>query len=161
MRGSVDKRRNRYGSPIEEWNPALEGAQQRLLRAEPYLLGPSERELVLNVIQDVCRHRNWQLLAAHVRATHVHVVASGAATPEAMLQTFKAYATRNLSYRDGAKRPRWAGHGSTLYLWSPKAIAAACDYVVNHQGAPMSVFTDRRQPVTNAPGTTPGFRTRA
>jgi len=44
----------------------------------PYNLDQIRRDAVLEAIQEVCTHRGWSLLAAHVRSSHVHtVVGSG------------------------------------------------------------------------------------
>ena len=40
----------------------------------PYGLDAMRRDAVLEAIQQVCAHRGWCLLAAHVRTTHVHTV---------------------------------------------------------------------------------------
>ena len=74
------------------------------------LLEPDdERDRVLASIRDVCRFRSWTLVAAHVRTSHVHVVAGGKTAPE----------TR---------------HGSTRYLKTDRAFAAAINYVACRGG---------------------------
>ena len=40
----------------------------------PYHLDQTRRDAVLEAIQEVCVHRRWSLLAAHVRSNHVHTV---------------------------------------------------------------------------------------
>ncbi len=69
---------------------------------------------------------------------HVHTVVTATDTPEKVMNDFKAYATRAL-VKAGlfAKNSNvWSRHGSTPYLWSEKAVADACLYVVEGQGAP-------------------------
>ena len=106
----------------------------------PYYLDQTRREAVLKAIQEVCGHRGWGLLAAHVRSNHVHAVVEAEIPPERVMN-FKAYASRQLNRMglDGPKRKRWARHGSTRWLWKPPHISAAIEYVVAEQGDAMSV----------------------
>jgi REP element-mobilizing transposase RayT len=82
------------------------------------------------------------MLAAHVRTRHVHVVVQAGAAPEAVMTTFKGYASRALNQLgiDGEDRRRWARHGSTRYLWTRDEVFSVIHYVVCEQGAPMAVF---------------------
>jgi len=56
------------------------------------------------------------------------------AVPERVMNDLKTYASR-----------RWAGHGSTLYLWKAKDVDTAVRCVVYEQGEPMSVFDGTRE----------------
>jgi REP element-mobilizing transposase RayT len=49
--------------------------------------------MVLNSMQQVCSHRDWILLAAHVRTNHVHVVVTTGDTAEQVMNTLKSYAS--------------------------------------------------------------------
>ena len=102
----------------------------------------------MEAIQEVCGHRGWGLLAAHVRSNHVHTVVEAAIEPERVMNDFKAYASRRLNGMglDGANRKRWARHGSTRWLWKPRHISAAMQYVVAEQGDAMSVFESHELP---------------
>ena len=108
----------------------------------PYRLDQIRRDTVLQAIQDVCTHRGWTLLAAHVRNNHVHTVVDAEVPPEQVMGDFKSYASRRLNARKLEKpnRKRWARRGSTRWLWKPQHISAAMQYVVAEQGEPMSVF---------------------
>jgi REP element-mobilizing transposase RayT len=108
----------------------------------PYHLDPPHREAVLEAIQEVCQHRGWRLLAAHVRSNHVHTVVEPECPPARVMGDFKAYASRRLNRMslDEPNRKRWARHGSTRWLWQPQHVSAAMQYVVTEQGEPMSVF---------------------
>ena len=112
------------------------------MRETPYVIGEGQRKMVLETIFEVCLHQGWTLHAAHVRSTHVHVVAEGNVRPEAMMNAFKSYASRalNRSGFDGGARARWARHGSTRWLWDKDCVNAAVEYVVEGQGEPMAVF---------------------
>jgi REP element-mobilizing transposase RayT len=101
------------------------------------MLGPRERQIVLQSIRNVCQHSGWALLAAHVRATHVHVVVDAETTPERIMNALKSYATRALS----RKQRTWARHGSTRHLWTPSQISNAVRYVLSKQGEAMAVYS--------------------
>lgn len=108
----------------------------------PYSLDGIRRDAVLEAIQEVCAHRSWNLLAAHVRSEHVHTVVEAEVAPERVMSDLKVYASRGLNRLklDEPNRKRWARHGSTRWLWKPQHVAAAIQYVVAEQGDAMSVF---------------------
>jgi REP element-mobilizing transposase RayT len=108
----------------------------------PYELDAARRRIVLDAICHVCAHRNWWLLAAHVRSAHAHVVLQAGDPPEKVMNDLKAYASRELNTLgvDAAGRKRWTRHGSTRYLWTREHQEAAVHYVLNEQGNPMAVY---------------------
>jgi hypothetical protein len=107
--------------------------------SDPYRLGPRSAQTVVRVIEKVCANRDWQLLAAHVRSTHVHCVVSGIVFPNRAIADLKAYASRELNLQEG-HRKRWVRGGSTRPLPSEEAITAAVRYVIDGQGEPMAVY---------------------
>jgi len=109
----------------------------------PYKLESESRWAVLRALRDVCSHRGWNLLAAHVRSTHAHVVVEAEALPEKVMNDFKAYASRALNRleRDEPDRRRWARHGSTRWLWTDQDVRDAIRYVIDEQGEPMAVYS--------------------
>jgi REP element-mobilizing transposase RayT len=117
-------------------------SMHKRLKDAPYELDYSRRNCVLESIQEVCSHRGWHLLAAHVRTYHVHCVVRAPVSPEKVLNDFKAYASRRLKKEgyDGPKCKRWTRHGSTRYLWEPADAEAIVHYVFYEQGEPMAVF---------------------
>lgn len=107
---------------------------------------------------EVCQQRKWELLAAHVRTQHVHVVVQAMVKPEKVLIDLKAYATRALR-KHGLLEPSakpWTEHGSTRYLWKPKDVEGAWNYVLFEQGEPMW-----RYPNDVRLGSKPYWRTRS
>jgi REP element-mobilizing transposase RayT len=142
-RGSVDRRYyNRYGDSKIAPNFEMQAVKGRLLKTEPYYLGPTERQIVDSAIREVCTVRDYLLYAVHVRTEHVHVVIGNHGTPERMMDSFKAYATRalrNASLIGPDVRP-WSRHGSTRYLWTEEHVQRAVDYVVNGQGGELPEF---------------------
>ena len=107
-----------------------------------YRMDERRRQAVLAAILERCSDRHWDLLAAHVRTNHVHLVVEAEARPERIMNDLKSYASRWLNRLglDGPARKRWARHGSTRWLWKPENVSAAIRYVVDEQGEPMAVF---------------------
>ncbi|MDQ2712015.1 MAG: transposase [Acidobacteriota bacterium] len=64
------------------------------MQQTPYRLDEVRRDLVLGTLHEVCQHRDWSLLAAHVRTNHVHAVLSADRDPEHVMNTFKSWASR-------------------------------------------------------------------
>jgi REP element-mobilizing transposase RayT len=140
--GSVDRRHNLPGSPLVEPNPKRVSAERRLMEQPPYRMDAQRRQAVLASIVDRCSQQNWNLLAAHVRTNHIHLVVEGEAGPERIMHDLKSYASRCLNQieLDQPGRKRWARHGSTRWLWESENVSAAILYVVGEQGERMAVF---------------------
>ena len=107
-----------------------------------YGLDRDSRAAVLAALREVCKHRHWILLAAHVRTNHVHVIVESEVRPERVMNDFKSYTSRALNRlgQDGPNRKRWARHGSTRWLWKDQDVREAIRYVVEEQGEPMAIF---------------------
>jgi REP element-mobilizing transposase RayT len=140
--GSVDRNHNVPGHRLVEADEARASRERDLMDQAPYLLTAHGRSAVLDAMQEVCSHRQWTLLAAHVRTNHVHAVVEAEVRPEKVMNDFKSYASRRLNHTgaDATNRKRWARHGSTRCLWSRDDVGAAIRYVVDEQGEPMAVF---------------------
>jgi hypothetical protein len=95
--GSVDRRHNLFGARVLEPNPRRAAAEQRRMHEPAYELDSHSRVVVLETLQEVCYHRGWNLLAAHVRSSHVHVIVEGESPPEKVMNDFKAYTSRALN----------------------------------------------------------------
>src|SRR4051794_9450958 len=108
----------------------------------PMSLVPASRAAVLAAIQMHCAHPDWNLLAAHVRSNHVHVVVEAEIRPERIMNEFKSYASCELNRLgiDELDRKRWSRHGSTRWLWTDDDVKQALHYVVDEQGEPMALF---------------------
>lgn len=135
-RGSVDQEHNVYGTPFLSPDKQREAEERGRLKQAPVTLDAARREAVAQAIHAVCQHRGWGLMAINVRTNHVHVVVSAGCKPEKALNDFKAYATRAM--RQGgvwqSDLSPWSEHGSRRYLWTPRHVERACDYVLHHQG---------------------------
>ena len=138
---TVDHSRNLRGSPRQPQSCARLAYQRSLMKHSARPFDKRERESVRNAICAVCLHREWRLIALHVRTTHVHVVVEANDVPEKLMSDFKAYATRALR-AEGLRPPGhrvWARHGSTLWLFHQSELSRAVDYVLSGQGWPMQV----------------------
>jgi REP element-mobilizing transposase RayT len=140
--GMVDQHHNTFGSPFAEASTQRQAAKREQMGQSPYCLDQDRRATVLRALREVCLHRNWNLLAAHVRTNHVHVILEADARPEIMMNTFKSYASRGLNRLgiDEPDRKRWARHGSTRWLFKDGDVQEAIRYVVSGQGEPMEVY---------------------
>ena len=74
--GAVDRTQNVFGTPLPQASTEWESRARSRMRQEPYWLDAMRRQVVLGSLQQVCIHRQWSLLAAHVRSNHAHVVVS-------------------------------------------------------------------------------------
>ena len=136
-RGSVDRRRyNRYGTADMPPNRKVLEDEKTSLRDSSFILNQQQRALVTSAIREVCDHRGYKLYAVNARTNHVHSVVGAGYRPEAVMNSFKSYATRKLREAkliSDAVKP-WARHGSTPYLWTDEELQRAIDYVINGQG---------------------------
>lgn len=73
--------------------------------------------------------------AQSVRTNHVHAVVAAECRPEVVMGAFKACSTLALRGAGllGAGSAIWSRHGSTRYLWTERAVEAACVYVLERQ----------------------------
>lgn len=140
--GSVDRLHNLFGGRLLAAAPGLVVAERQSMAQSPYVLDSEGRAAVLASVKEVCVHRGWGLLAAHVRTNHVHIVVEAEERPEKLMNDFKAYASRSLNRlgRDGSDRKRWARHGSTRWFWKDEDVREVIRYVIEEQGEPMAVF---------------------
>jgi hypothetical protein len=137
--GSVDRLRGTHRGGYLTPSTSLVDSSSRLMRDAPYQMNFDEASLVLATLREVCTIRNWNLLAAHVRTTHVHVVAGQISDANRAIADFKAYASRVLNVRTGHAR-RWSREGITRPLRTAAAISRAVSYVAESQGKPMAVY---------------------
>jgi REP element-mobilizing transposase RayT len=119
----------------------LEDVSATLQRQASRTLDDFQRAVVLAAIQEVCAFRDWELLAAHARTNHVHVVVSAPGMPKRIMADFKHRASFHLNQANPGSGAAvwWARHGSTKYLWKMEAVERAIRYTVLEQGAPMAL----------------------
>jgi len=134
--GSVDKSHNLPGSRLLEQDVRRVSAEKQRMNQPPYGMDKTRREAVLAAVLERCSTSGWNLLAAHVRTNHVHLVIDAEAKPERVMNDLKSYASRYLNQigMDEPARKRWARHGSTRWLWERENVTSAIRYVVDGQG---------------------------
>jgi len=139
--GSIDRHNNQIGNRSLDIDPRWREREQALMKDPPFLLDHHDkRSAVLAAIREVCEHKSWTLMAAHIRSTHVHTIVEADETPERIMNTFKAYASRLLNSSSHEARKRWARDGSTKRLWNDEQVRRATKYVVDEQGTKMVVY---------------------
>jgi hypothetical protein len=72
--GSVDRDHNLLGGRYLAPERGLLRAREKRMLEPAYALDDEKRRIVLAAIRRVCTYREWTLIAAHVRMSHVHVV---------------------------------------------------------------------------------------
>lgn len=146
-RGWVDRSRGGHRGSYQGPRPELLNHARRIAE-KPYQLNLLRSRIVLEAIRETCDFRCWNLLAVHVRSTHVHVVADGFSDPDRAISDRKAYATRALKRHDAgtAHSKHWARGGSTRGLFTVESIKAAVRYVADGQGEAMSVYVIDQSP---------------
>ncbi len=143
--GSVDKFHNRYGTAFLPSDEVLHRKEANRMKQPPYIIDNARASVILNAVIETARYRQWNLLAAHVRSTHVHIVVQGLAEPEKIMNALKSYASRALNQAgyENSERKRWTRHGSTRYIWKVEDLEKVIHYVLHEQGEAMSVYENK------------------
>ena len=127
--------RNVYGTPKVRPRKEFVEVMAGNMTAKPFLLDARNRSLVDSAIREVCSVRSYRLSAMNVRTNHIHVVVSAEVKPERLATAFKSYSTRKMRQAQTIPedlRP-WSRGESTRYLWKPRFVELAVDYVVDGQ----------------------------
>jgi len=143
-RGSIDRFHNRYGDPYLPQSETWERHNRKQRKADPFILGATERQSVRKAIRETCTIRQWHLHALNVRTNHIHTVVTASCNPGRVLNAFKANATQQLRADQLWQHPSspWADKGSKVRLWNERSVANAINYVLNGQGGDLSKFED-------------------
>jgi REP element-mobilizing transposase RayT len=141
-KGSVDDEHNVYGTSLVEADADREQGAREAMTQAPYVITAAERAIVCNAMVELARDRGWDLLAAHVRSNHVHVVVSAERDPGRLMSDLKSRASRDLALAGfaDAKRRRWTRHGSTRHLFREEEVEAAVRYTLDEQGERMAWY---------------------
>ncbi|HLM01005.1 MAG TPA: transposase [Pyrinomonadaceae bacterium] len=142
-KGSIDRHGfNVYGTPRMFQSEKLKNFMKQEMREEPVCLDKNERICVLAAIKEVCDFRGYELYAVNIRTNHLHAVVSANTNPEKIINEFKAYATRRLRESKLIERDKtvWARGKSRRYLWKPRHVGIAVDYVLFGQGDEIPEF---------------------
>jgi len=126
---------NNYGTPRRAANAKLKNQMLDEMNQKPFLLSENQRIIVESAIAEVCEHRGYSLKAANVRSNHIHAVVAAQIKPELIADAFKSYATRKLRENFSIDRETkiWARGKSRRYVWKPRHVALAIEYVLHSQ----------------------------
>ena len=126
----------RRKTSLIEPNIPLNEAMRAELKDPAIILSLEQRRIVEAAVKETCDYREYVDRAINVRTNHAHAVISAAVKPETIANDLKSYATRRLRERGqfSADRKVWARGASTRYLWKPRHVEAAVDYVLYSQG---------------------------
>lgn len=96
-RYSVDRSKfNIYEKPKLPPRAGLKNKEFSALKTKPVALDKMARKIVEGAIKEVCKFREYVLLAINIRSNHAHMVVTAKSEPELLMNSFKAYATRSL-----------------------------------------------------------------
>ncbi|MEQ1922066.1 MAG: transposase [Pyrinomonadaceae bacterium] len=123
---------NRYGGPKIQPSVPLKEKMAQELGIKAIILDDHQRKIITETITEVCLRRGYLARAINVRTNHAHVVASGSVKPEKIVNDFKAYSTKRLRSEGQFSQDQkiWSRGASTRYLWKPRQVLAAVDYVL-------------------------------
>jgi REP element-mobilizing transposase RayT len=145
-RGSVDPKHNKFGTPRINANPNLQKVMRSQCAESAFILNKSQRETVLQSIINTAQFFKWNLIGAHIRSNHVHVIVQSTISKEKTMAKLKAYATQELKKQHAGLQNRnnfWVEHGSTENIWIPEELFPAFYYVVEQQGKPMALYYNK------------------
>ena len=139
-------RKHSRSTPRVEPNVPLHERMMESIRHQPTILSPVQRHHVAGAIHEVCAYRGYSMRALNIRSNHGHAVVSAEVKPERIVNEFKAYSTRKLRQEQEFANDQiiWSRGASTRYLWKPRNVEAAIEYVLYSQGdiPPETIFVD-------------------
>src|SRR5712671_4890529 len=114
-RGWYDRARGSYHGGYQDPRVGLAQYARKIMPQEAYQLDEPRARIVLDAICEACKYRGWELIAVHVRTTHVHTVIANLRDPDRAVSDLKSYSSRALNQHgyESADRKRWARGGST------------------------------------------------
>ncbi len=136
-------------SKLIQPNVPLQEAMADEMNQAPVVLNRPQRQAVERAISEVCQNRGYSLCAVTARTNHAHAVVTAQLKPEPIVNAFKAYATRKLR-EEGLVKPElkvWSRGKSCRYLWKPRHVLGAIDYVLYSQGwIPFEEWMEKWEP---------------
>jgi REP element-mobilizing transposase RayT len=130
------KETNIYGAPAIAPNESLEKWMLEEMKHPPRLFNAKERKVVQDSIEELSGRKGFRLQASNVRTNHAHIVLTAQRKPERIIIEIKANATKFLREAGLATETEriWSRGKSRRYLWKPRNVAAAVNYVLYGQG---------------------------
>ncbi len=123
---------NHFGTPRIQPNPELKSAMKEQMKQPPLILTKPMRRIVELAFKELCQRRGYGLAAVNVRTNHAHAVVSAQMKPERVADAMKANATKMLREEllITADTKVWSRGRSRRYLWKPRHVSGAIDYVL-------------------------------
>ena len=140
---------NLPGTPVDADNARLRQYSRDMMKGEPVYLIVQQAAPLLEQFRETARYRGWEILAASIMPSHVHLVVGvpGDPDPAGLLRDFKSYGSRCLNERWGA-RPKswWTESGSQRPLKTEAGVNGAVDYVLHRQPNPLLTWPGGERP---------------
>lgn len=136
-RNSVDRHgKNIFGTSYIQPDKKLVEIMKNETKQPPTIFNDIQRATVETAIKDLCNDRNYFLRAINVRTNHIHAVVTAQMKPERIADAFKAFATKKLREENlfSSEIKIWSRGRSRRYLWKPRHVVLAIDYVLFGQG---------------------------
>ena len=124
-------------------NTHLYQQEQAKLKSPPVFLNEAQRIVVLETIIQHCSIRQWQLLAAHVRSNHVHILVRADQDIGKVMNELKAWSTRKLRQQGHNITKVWTVGGSKRYVFTDAKLREKIHYVIYEQGRMMQHYLDK------------------
>jgi len=130
-------------------SPALSKHQADAAKHEPIRLCVPSRTIVEHAIREHADYKNWQIFTLSVRTNHVHLLISAAPSPEIVMNSCKAWATRGLRAAGLANQNYkiWTRHGSTRWINDDASLEAAFAYIAEAQDGSIAAARYSRKPL--------------
>ena len=129
-----NKRTARESKRIEP-NVPFEDSMREEMKQDAVVLNRKQRIAVQQAIKEYCKTKGYILFAINVRTNHVHIVVGVKASPERVVDSIKAAATKRLRELGLVTEDKkiWSRGRSRKYLWRSAQVAGAIDYVLYAQ----------------------------
>jgi REP element-mobilizing transposase RayT len=128
--------KNIFGGPAILPNAGLEKWMIDEMRQQARTLNERERRVVQESLEELCGRKDYRLQASNIRSNHGHAVITAQRKPERLIIEMKANATKFLREAGLATETEriWSRGKSRRYLWKPRNVIAAINYVLYGQG---------------------------
>jgi REP element-mobilizing transposase RayT len=134
-RGTVDRRFNQPGDPIIGSEPDWEFMELNKLRFPPRIFDLRQRQLVEQLIPDICVRGGWNLQARAAGKDHVHALLTAEADGDVIRKLLKRWLGQSLAVSLPLKPEQtfWAECGSVKWVWTPDYFERVKNYVLDQR----------------------------
>ena len=134
-RGTVDKRRNKYGDPIIGQNEHWHIYKQQLLKYQPILLTEEQRHFVQSNLPIICQRGDWAHHCSACQNNHIHIMLSTSKDIKAVRSWMKRWLGESLSdkYPLPQNQSWWAEGGSIKWIWDDFYLDAVHQYIIEQR----------------------------